>query len=84
MQYEFDKAKNAWFPKIDDDFMANYQLGYGFTAQGVPEPTKPQEEEKEAEPKEQIAPKKQKGLLSIFVTSISLRAFFQCLVFTFT
>lgn len=25
----WDAAKNAWFPKIDDDFMAKYQMGYG-------------------------------------------------------
>ena len=60
MQYEFDKAKNAWVPKIDEDFMANYQLGYGFTAEGVPEPTKPQEEEKEKEVEAESAPKKAK------------------------
>ena len=60
MQYEFDKAKNAWVPKIDEDFMANYQMGYGFTAEGVPEPTKPQEEEKDTEVEEEAAPKKPK------------------------
>lgn len=26
----WDAAKNAWFPKIDDDFMARYQMNYGF------------------------------------------------------
>lgn len=25
----WDTTKNAWFPKIDDDFMAKYQMGYG-------------------------------------------------------
>lgn len=25
----WDTTKNAWFPKIDDDFMARYQMGYG-------------------------------------------------------
>ncbi|XP_054014756.1 HIV Tat-specific factor 1 homolog [Hylaeus anthracinus] len=29
--YFWDKEKNAWFPKIDDDFMARYQMSYGFT-----------------------------------------------------
>uniref|UniRef100_A0A336M4B4 CSON009575 protein n=1 Tax=Culicoides sonorensis TaxID=179676 RepID=A0A336M4B4_CULSO len=27
--YEWDDEKKAWFPKIDDDFMAIYQLNYG-------------------------------------------------------
>ncbi|XP_054734146.1 HIV Tat-specific factor 1 [Anastrepha obliqua] len=26
----WDSTKNAWFPKIDDDFMAHYQMNYGF------------------------------------------------------
>lgn len=26
----WDDKKNAWFPKIDDDFMARYQMNYGF------------------------------------------------------
>ena len=34
MVYEWDAAKNAWFPRIDDDFMAVYQMNYGFTADG--------------------------------------------------
>ncbi|XP_014237779.1 HIV Tat-specific factor 1 homolog [Trichogramma pretiosum] len=28
--YIWDKEKNGWFPKIDDDFMARYQMNYGF------------------------------------------------------
>lgn len=43
--YELDPVKNAWFPKIDEEFMANYQINYGFTKDGVAEPTKPSEEE---------------------------------------
>lgn len=27
--FEWDEEKKAWFPKIDDDFMAYYQLNYG-------------------------------------------------------
>ncbi len=34
MVYEWDKAKNAWFPRIDEDFMAVYQMNYGFTPDG--------------------------------------------------
>ncbi|EDV97453.1 GH14692 [Drosophila grimshawi] len=26
----WDASKSAWFPKIDDDFMARYQMNYGF------------------------------------------------------
>ena len=49
MVYEYDQAKKAWFPKIDSDFMAVYQLNYGFTNDGTPEPTKPAEEEPKPE-----------------------------------
>jgi len=57
--YEFDETKNAWFPRLDEDFMAAYQINYGFTADGKAEPTKPSEETPKAvaEP----APKKTKG-----------------------
>lgn len=41
----WDKEKKAWFPKIDDDFMAVYQMSYGFNDQSTPKedttPTKP-------------------------------------------
>lgn len=29
--YFWDKEKNAWFPKVDEDFLAHYQMNYGFT-----------------------------------------------------
>jgi hypothetical protein len=35
MIYEWDVAKNAWFPRIDEDFMAVYQMNYGFTPDGT-------------------------------------------------
>ena len=57
--YELDEAKNAWFPKIDEDFMAVYQLNYGFTADGKAEPTKPSEEVAKPAPEPVI--KKTKG-----------------------
>lgn len=28
--YEWDEEKQAWFPKIDEDFIARYQANYGF------------------------------------------------------
>ena len=58
MVYEYDEAKKAWFPKLDSDFMAVYQLNYGFTSDGVPEPTKPDEET--AKPEAEPEPKKVK------------------------
>lgn len=40
--YFWDKEKNAWFPKVDEDFLATYQMSYGFTDTSVP-PSKPPE-----------------------------------------
>ncbi|CAH0775418.1 unnamed protein product [Bemisia tabaci] len=28
--YFWDEEKKAWFPKVDDDFLAHYQMSYGF------------------------------------------------------
>lgn len=36
--YFWDKEKNAWFPKVDEDFMAKYQMNYGFTDMNIPQP----------------------------------------------
>ncbi|CAG9841207.1 unnamed protein product [Diabrotica balteata] len=30
VKYFWDKEKSAWFPKVDEDFMARYQMNYGF------------------------------------------------------
>ncbi|CAH8641505.1 unnamed protein product [Dicrocoelium dendriticum] len=30
---EWDEARRAWFPKIDDDFIARYQMSYGVPSQ---------------------------------------------------
>ena len=49
MLYEWVPAKKAWFPRIDDDFMAQYQMNYGFTKDGVAEPTRPDEPKPEEE-----------------------------------
>jgi HIV Tat-specific factor 1 len=32
----FDTVKKAWFPKVDDDFLAMYQLNYGFVDNTTP------------------------------------------------
>ena len=39
----WDTEKKAWFPRIDDDFMAMYQMNYGFIDNTTPEPSKTQE-----------------------------------------
>lgn len=43
VKYFWDKEKKAWFPKLDDEFMAIYQLNYGFVDNT--------QEKKEEEPK---------------------------------
>ncbi|XP_068202166.1 17S U2 SnRNP complex component HTATSF1 [Palaemon carinicauda] len=35
MVYEWDTTRRAWFPKLDEDFMATYQLSYGFNPDGT-------------------------------------------------
>ncbi|KAG5305588.1 PREDICTED: HIV Tat-specific factor 1 homolog [Acromyrmex echinatior] len=56
--YFWDKEKNAWFPKVDEDFMAKYQMNYGFTDTSTPqskppEPKQPPPTQKIKEEKEQ-------------------------------
>ena len=65
MTYEWDPVKKAWFPRINEDFMAQYQMNYGFTPDGQHEPTKPEapketeiENKKAKVEKEKVAPKK--------------------------
>jgi len=41
--YFWDKEKNAWFPKVDEDFMAKYQMSYGFTDMSTPQSKQPPE-----------------------------------------
>lgn len=36
--YQWDEEKRAWFPKIDEDFLAMYQANYGFTESGEHNP----------------------------------------------
>lgn len=62
--YFWDKEKNAWFPKVDDDFMARYQMSYGFDAgdsaerQSTSEPPPDAESQKADKEKKQEAKKK--------------------------
>ncbi|XP_050447407.1 HIV Tat-specific factor 1 homolog [Cataglyphis hispanica] len=51
--YFWDKEKNAWFPKVDQDFMARYQMSYGFADTSAPQSNPP-------EPKELTSPQKAK------------------------
>ncbi|XP_054262293.1 HIV Tat-specific factor 1 homolog [Macrosteles quadrilineatus] len=52
-KYFWDKEKNAWFPQVDDDFLAKYQMSYGFVDPNAndpkPEPVKEQPQKKDAE-----------------------------------
>jgi HIV Tat-specific factor 1 len=64
MTYEWDASKKAWFPRINEDFMAHYQMNYGFTPDGEYQPTRPEEpseetvENKKAKLDEKAPPKK--------------------------
>ncbi|XP_071518003.1 17S U2 SnRNP complex component HTATSF1-like isoform X2 [Panulirus ornatus] len=51
MMYEWDANRRAWFPKVDEDFMATYQLSYGFNPDGTKNenPLKFDDEEEEEE-----------------------------------
>lgn len=51
--YFWDREKNAWFPKVDEDFMAKYQMSYGFSDTNIPQP-------KPSEPQPQPPPPRQK------------------------
>lgn len=42
--YFWDEGKKAWFPKVDDEFMAVYQLNYGFVDNTSGESSKETEE----------------------------------------
>lgn len=51
----FDNEKKAWFPKVDDDFLAVYQLNYGFIDNVTK--TEPSEVQKPPEPTSSIPDK---------------------------
>lgn len=38
IKFFWDKDKHAWFPKITDDFMAQYQMSYGFSEENTAAP----------------------------------------------
>ena len=59
MLYEWDEGKRAWFPRIDEDFMASYQMNYGFTPEGKAEPTRP-----DPEPEDEEGPEAKKAKMA--------------------
>ncbi|XP_076048068.1 RRM1_TatSF1_like and RRM2_TatSF1_like domain-containing protein barc [Oratosquilla oratoria] len=52
--YEWDVNRRAWFPKLDEDFMASYQMSYGFNPDGTKNenPVKYDDDEDDEEPPE--------------------------------
>lgn len=61
MKYFWDKEKNAWFPKVDDDFMAKYQMSYGFVDNTKVEVKKPQEEKPKPQETKKVKGEKRKA-----------------------
>lgn len=64
VKFFWDKDKNAWFPEIDDEFMAHYQMNYGFTDSSVHASNKntvADEKQKEIETKQAPKPEKRKA-----------------------
>ncbi|KAF6211689.1 hypothetical protein GE061_012203, partial [Apolygus lucorum] len=65
--YVWDTEKNAWFPKVDDDFLAQYQMNYGFTDSSTVQEEKETTEGKveakaELEPEKPSVPEKLQGV----------------------
>ena len=56
--FEWDEEKKAWFPKLDEEFIARYQLSYGGEANTEPEP-----ETKKIEPPPKLEKKPQDFVL---------------------
>lgn len=63
VKFFWDKDKKAWFPKVDDEFMAVYQMNYGFNEDTNKEEKKEEEEKEEVEckvDKKDVKPKGEK------------------------
>lgn len=58
--YIWDREKNAWFPKVDEDFMARYQMSYGFTDPNATGATDKNSEKPKPPPPQQKLTKEQK------------------------
>ncbi|XP_021184940.3 17S U2 SnRNP complex component HTATSF1 [Helicoverpa armigera] len=50
-KFFWDVDKKAWIPKVDDDFLAMYQMSYGFVDNKAEEKDKNKEEDKKKEQK---------------------------------
>lgn len=61
--YFWDKEKNAWFPKVDEDFMAKYQMSYGFTDTNIPQPSIPSDPNLQPPPRQKIKEEKEQRKL---------------------
>lgn len=59
--YFWDKEKNAWFPKVDDDFLAQYQMNYGFVENTDNKDKQPTQETEQEEPQNTEAGLKRKA-----------------------
>lgn len=53
--FEWDEEKKAWFPKLDEEFIARYQLSYGENKQTEPVEEKKVEEQLPKETKKQVS-----------------------------
>ncbi|XP_026318057.1 HIV Tat-specific factor 1 [Hyposmocoma kahamanoa] len=51
-KFFWDVDRKAWIPKVDDDFLAHYQMSYGFVDNATKEDEKKDEAKKEAHKKE--------------------------------
>lgn len=57
----WDEEKKAWLPKVDEDFLAHYQMSYGFIDNTSKEDEESKKKEKEKLPKEQNSGVKRKN-----------------------
>lgn len=56
-KFFWDKEKHAWFPKITDDFMAQYQMNYGFSEEAKSSTQEKTKEEPKVEEKPEVTEK---------------------------
>ncbi|XP_019866513.2 HIV Tat-specific factor 1 [Aethina tumida] len=61
VKYFWDKVKLAWFPKVDDDFMARYQMNYGFTETSTNTEEKPKNDENKLDQSKKVKGEKRKA-----------------------
>lgn len=61
VKYFWDKVKLAWFPKVDDDFMARYQMNYGFTETSTNTEEKSKNDENKLDQSKKVKGEKRKA-----------------------